>query len=64
MCFEAQNFVQDMFDSGDWLNSSYGQMIDDLTIGIRQLLSKNPSTSVAEFWDKADIVLKIERSHY
>lgn len=37
-----------MFDSVDWLDSRYRQMIDDLAIGIRQLLSKNPSTFVAE----------------
>lgn len=50
----------EMFDSTKWLSSRYGQMTDDLAVEVRGLLSKNPSSSVAAFWDKADDIIKLQ----
>ncbi|KAL2921061.1 Collagen type IV alpha-3-binding protein [Bienertia sinuspersici] len=54
--------LQDMFDSTRWISSRYGQMTDPLAVEVRELLSKNPSSSTASFWNKADEILKLQES--
>lgn len=52
--------LQEMFDSNEWITSRFGQMTDPLAVEVRSLLSKNPSSEVARFWDKADEIMKIQ----
>lgn len=40
-----ETFECEMFDSSEWLASRYGQIVDELTVEVRELLSKNPKTS-------------------